>query len=418
MLGRGGRRNQGGGGGGAGTFLEVLNNLSDLDNIATARINLGFVAQPAGQVLIGDGSTTFTSDPDFFFDTATKRVGIGTNSPDEQLHVFKATGSAIALVETQSTGNGALLIFKASRTAGADLALNDIASRIATLGMAGASYVDLAFIDGVYTGNGTTQIGDLVFMTANAGAPAEKFRIKGTGELRTQLSAGAAYIDAEGDISSLTTVSVTELGYLDGVTSAIQTQLNAITGSAITSLTGDVVASGPGAAASTIQANVVSNSKLAQMAQSTIKGRAASSGTGDPVDLTATQATAILNVFVGDSGSGGTKGLVPAPSTGDAGKFLSGAATWVSLSAAVNLKAGKVDLVQGTTTKAIVFATTRTNANYTPLFKFFNSIDDDPIGIPVRFIDISSTGFTAEWDDALPTGNYDGYWGILEHYDP
>lgn len=68
----------------------------------------------------------------------------------------------------------------------------------------------------------------------------------------------------------------------------------------------------------------VTNPKLANMAQSTIKGRAAGAGTGDPTDLTATQATAILNAFVGDSGSGGTKGLVPAPAAGDAaaGKFL------------------------------------------------------------------------------------------------
>jgi hypothetical protein len=66
------------------------------------------------------------------------------------------------------------------------------------------------------------------------------------------------------------------------------------------------------------------NTKLANMAQSTIKGRAAGAGTGDPTDLTATQATAILNNVVGDAGSGGTKGLVPAPAAGDAaaGKFL------------------------------------------------------------------------------------------------
>lgn len=68
----------------------------------------------------------------------------------------------------------------------------------------------------------------------------------------------------------------------------------------------------------------INNAKLASMAEARIKGRAAGSGTGVPIDLTATQATAILNVVVGDSGSGGTKGLVPAPAAGDAaaGKFL------------------------------------------------------------------------------------------------
>lgn len=76
--------------------------------------------------------------------------------------------------------------------------------------------------------------------------------------------------------------------------------------------------------ADTLSNNVVTNAKLADMAQSTVKGRAAGAGTGDPVDLTATQATAILDAVVGDSGAGGTKGLVPAPSAGDAaaGKFL------------------------------------------------------------------------------------------------
>lgn len=76
----------------------------------------------------------------------------------------------------------------------------------------------------------------------------------------------------------------------------------------------------------------IANSDLVTMAESTIKGRAASSGTGAPVDLSATQATAILNNFVGDSGSGGTKGLVPAPAAGDAAasKFLSANGTWLA----------------------------------------------------------------------------------------
>lgn len=76
----------------------------------------------------------------------------------------------------------------------------------------------------------------------------------------------------------------------------------------------------------------VTNAKLADMAQSTIKGRAASSGTGAPVDLTATQATAILDAFTGDSGSGGVKGLVPAPASGDAAalKFLKSDGTWAT----------------------------------------------------------------------------------------
>ncbi|MGE3331985.1 MAG: hypothetical protein AB7J37_13725, partial [Candidatus Melainabacteria bacterium] len=76
--------------------------------------------------------------------------------------------------------------------------------------------------------------------------------------------------------------------------------------------------------------DAITNAKLANMAQATIKGRETGAGTGDPVDLTATQATAILNAFVGDSGSGGTKGLVPAPASGDAAanKFLKASGAW------------------------------------------------------------------------------------------
>ncbi len=71
------------------------------------------------------------------------------------------------------------------------------------------------------------------------------------------------------------------------------------------------------------------NAKLANMATQTIKGRT-TAGSGAPEDLTATQATAILNPMVGDSGSGGTKGLVPAPAAGDAAarKVLAADGTW------------------------------------------------------------------------------------------
>lgn len=73
----------------------------------------------------------------------------------------------------------------------------------------------------------------------------------------------------------------------------------------------------------------IANSKLAQMATQTIKGNS-TGGSATPSDLTATQVTAMLNNMVGDSGSGGTKGLVPAPASGDsaAGKYLKADGTW------------------------------------------------------------------------------------------
>lgn len=71
-------------------------------------------------------------------------------------------------------------------------------------------------------------------------------------------------------------------------------------------------------------------SKLATQAAATFVGRASGAGTGVPTVLTGTQAAVIIDAFVGDSGSGGTKGQVPAPASGDtaAGKFLKADGTW------------------------------------------------------------------------------------------
>lgn len=54
------------------------------------------------------------------------------------------------------------------------------------------------------------------------------------------------------------------------------------------------------------------------------------SGAGEVERLTGAEATALLSAVVGDSGEGGTKGLVPAPASGDAAaaKLLRADGTW------------------------------------------------------------------------------------------
>jgi hypothetical protein len=120
----------------------------------------------------------------------------------------------------------------------------------------------------------------------------------------------------------------------DGATltaSANATVSGTNTGDQTITLTGDVTGSGTGSFSATIANSSVTNAKMANMATQTFKGRT-TAGSGAPEDLTATQATAILNNFIGDSGLGGTKGLVPAPAAGDAAasKFLKADGTWAA----------------------------------------------------------------------------------------
>lgn len=88
-------------------------------------------------------------------------------------------------------------------------------------------------------------------------------------------------------------------------------------------LSGDISGSGTTAITTTIGANKVTNSMLAQIATATFKGRT-TAGTGDVEDLTGTQATAMLNAF-----SSTLKGLAPA-SGGGTTNFLRADGTWAA----------------------------------------------------------------------------------------
>lgn len=130
-------------------------------------------------------------------------------------------------------------------------------------------------------------------------------------------------------------------------------------------LSGDVSGTGSTAITTTIGANKVTNSMLAQVATATFKGRT-TAGTGNVEDLTATQATALLNNFVGDSGSGGTKGLVVAPAAGDAAanKFLNADGTWKTVTASASLVVGSSTITSGTGTN-ILYNNAGTLGEYT-----------------------------------------------------
>jgi hypothetical protein len=86
--------------------------------------------------------------------------------------------------------------------------------------------------------------------------------------------------------------------------------------------TGDVTSTGDGA--QVITPDAVTNTKLANMPANTLKGNN-TGGSADPLDLTGTQATALLDVF-----NGTTKGLVP-PSGGGTTTFLRADGTFATV---------------------------------------------------------------------------------------
>jgi hypothetical protein len=95
------------------------------------------------------------------------------------------------------------------------------------------------------------------------------------------------------------------------------------TGDQTITLTGDVTGSGTGSFAATIANDAVTNAKLANMDTARFKGRT-TAGSGDPEDLTGTQATALLDTF-----SSSLKGLAPA-SGGGTSNFLRADGTWAA----------------------------------------------------------------------------------------
>ena len=101
-------------------------------------------------------------------------------------------------------------------------------------------------------------------------------------------------------------------------------------------MSGDATISNTGSL--TISANAVTNAKLDQMPTNTIKGNNLG-GTANASDLTTSQATAMLDVMVGDSGAGGVKGLAPAPPAGSfaANRYLKADGSWSSAVSSVAL---------------------------------------------------------------------------------
>jgi len=111
------------------------------------------------------------------------------------------------------------------------------------------------------------------------------------GQVDTIVPGDAIDVDSTDPVNPIVNVKV------DGVTVTINgsNELEAAAGAGITDLTGDVTATGPGSVVATIAADAVTNAKLANVAAATFKGSPVGAGTVNPIDLTANQASTILD---------------------------------------------------------------------------------------------------------------------------
>lgn len=169
---------------------------------------------------------------------------------------------------------------------------------------------------------------------------------------------------------------------------------------------GDITVSSSGGVL-TIDNDVVTNAKLANMAQATVKGRAAGAGTGDPTDLTQTQLTALVNTF-----TTALSGAVPASGSA-AGNFLKDNGTWAA--AGIVLQ--------------VLQATYATNANLTTVIPLDDTVPTNTEGDEVLsqaitlsnaanrvFVEFSGWGATSAGSNALSYAIFRGSTCIQSGY--
>lgn len=462
-------------------YLNSALNLSDLTNAATARTNLGFSTQTAGQVLFGNGLSTFTSEAELFWDATNDRLGIGINAPSESLHIFSDAASITNLIETQFTGANPSLQLRAARTGDTDLASADVVGQIDFNGKFNSSNGTIARIDGVYTGDGTTQNGALVFYTAQAGVVTEVLRLNASGQIDTTLGAGAVQSDASGILTSGT------LPFGSGGTGATTFTANHVVivnagGTALTSEAqldesrGGTGLSAVGTANQLFGTNNAGNAFEHKAATLTAAGTLTiPSGEAAILPDGAVGTPSLRFTSDADTGVyyGGAQDLAIAANGSQAALFASalvtvtpaalfktsiriedpGAGTnYVQLQSptlagnytltlpdvqgAANetlvndgsgnlswtgisvFKSGSSAIANGVRTKAITFGTDFGSTNYSIYAVMANTTDNNPQYQPVIIISKTSAGFTVECNENTDSGNYVLEWSIVGHYDP
>jgi hypothetical protein len=323
---------------------------------------------------------------------------------------------------------------QAAITASSNITTATIASgelRLNELSVNGTNYVALKAPDDV-TSNMTFTLPAVdgsagqILKTNGAGVLSWVTDNTGAGSFVGALSKAVA-TDGAGALTTVATTA-TELGYVSGVTSSIQTQLNAkqASGNYVTALTGDVTATGPGSAAATVAsvggvtaANVATGANLANAATnantaSTIVKRDAS-GNFSAGTITATlngNATNVTGVVAVPNGGTGkstlglnnllfgntTSAIGEVAATATPSVLLStvttGLPTWTTSTAGNVLKGSVSGVVFGalglSDLPAGILSGSGTT-NYVPYYTTASTLGDSPIAISGSNVGIGTT---------------------------
>jgi hypothetical protein len=147
------------------------------------------VSITAGQVGFGSPGSTLTSDSDLFWDNTNKRLGIGTNAPETQLHLADDTGQNQIFEQANNTlSESAFFEYrKAKGTLASKLAVaaNDKLGGFGGFGWDGSAYQfageQLFYAEAAFTGSSSPGYWIVSTTPVGSTSPVERLRINSSG---------------------------------------------------------------------------------------------------------------------------------------------------------------------------------------------------------------------------------------------
>lgn len=439
-------------------YLNASLSLSDIASAVNGRTNLGFTNQTAGQVLYGTGSNDFTSDANFFWNSAGMTLTVkimAAVSPGSDSIIYENTSGA--------ANNEFGVLYKNTGFAGS--------ARITSLLNAGGGTSQLRF----YTGGTPSTIRLILDENGNLyGGATLTYDLGTSGTYWNNLYAAngifKSLISLEDPGAGTNTVTLQAPAALaasytltlpadDGLASQALTTDGAGVLSWTTVGSGTVNTGVVGRLAlypangTTVDDQYTQNANLIDVLIAPHAALAASrTYTIDEVGASAsfvmTEGAQTLNAIktfsstplfksgidIEDPGAGANKitvttGVVSASYSislplvqGAANTTLlndgAGVLSWTLVRLASQGKSGNVTVASAATSKAIAFATTFGSTNYSISCTWLNTVDTSPKQQPFITFVKAATGFTVEWNEALDTANYSIDWTIEAFYDP